>query len=893
MWSATHRATRARVAIKLLPSTSDAERAAVRHEVEAVARLRHRHVVAVHDAGEQGDLAWFAMELATGTLRDRPPATARALDTVLRSLLGALAHAHARGVLHRDLKPGNLLWSASGELLLADFGVARVRGRRDSMPTAGSAGWRAPEQADPDAELGPWTDLYAVGRMATTWADPSDEPLASWSAWLAHPDPSTRPRCAAEALLRLPSAVGAAARPVPASLTEVTRPAAAQPVSVSAAPAAPDLPVPETHLERAPLPDHLLRTSSRLLLGWRTPAVVGREREQDALWEALRRSADGPVAISVGGAEGCGRSFLASWLGHRAAEVGASTWWLRDAATPREQLEQALALTDVGRAARWLHRRGAPPAWIDRWQRGADDTLLADLLALEPGPRVVVADGAPTGWWERVRDTGTPALLVTVGGAGEPIDVGPLDDDATRRALAELLPLAPAFASDLVDRVAGRPGLARAWLQDLSDAGHLRRGDTGFLPTTWPRWSVPGDRLAPWRERLANVERLERDRAVVAALSRRGADPRWRQVCLETATGEEARRAAEQLPDEEAERRGRCWWWAGELDRAATDLATALDAAIAATAPYATVLAHAETLLTVLDAGPGPSHPRWRTTVRNHMHCRLRCGDLDGAEAEARAFLERSDLTPDDRGSTRSLLASAATFRGHLEEALAHLDAIPAEAVDRRHTWRGTRSYTLGRLGRFEEQAATCDVPDPTPDLLRMRASALLELGRVEEAELCLERAERDARGVEIAPVLQVRARLHARRGSYDLAWEAAHRAAQLAGGEVERLVPATDACVYALLDGRDDRARADAEPLLERARSICFSEMEAILSLVCWASARDPRAALGFARDALDGLQNEIVDVDGLERILALALERSSPELRAEVHERLGSVVP
>ncbi|MCA9489245.1 MAG: hypothetical protein KC621_04965, partial [Myxococcales bacterium] len=793
------------------------------------------------------------------------------------------------GVVHRDLKPGNLLWSMSGELLLADFGVARIRWRHDPVPTAGSAGWRAPEQSDPDAELGPWTDLFAVGRLVEAWADPADEALLHWASWLCRPDASARPRCAAEALTRLPSAQGAAARPMPVAHTEVTRPASApRSLAASMARAAPDLPVPASHAERAPLPDHLLRTSSRLLLGWRTPAVVGREREQDALWEALRRSTEGPVAVSIGGEEGCGRSLLASWLGHRAAEVGASTWWLGGAPTPRQQLEQALGLTDAPRVARWVHRRGGDAQLVARWEAGAEDALMADLLALEPGPRVVVADGAEVGWWDRVRASGTPALLVTVEGVGEPLEVGPLDDATTQRALAELLPLAPAFGADLVDRCAGRPGLARAWLQDLSDAGELERRTTGFLPVRWPRWRVPGDRLRAWRDRWAASAVDERRRAVADALTRRGSDPRWRQVCLEAATAEDARRAAEQLGDADAEHRGRCWWWAGDLKRAAEDLARALDAAIAATAPYATVLAHAETLLTVLDAGPGPAHPRWRATVRNHMHCRLRCGDLDGAEAEAHAFLERTDLTPNDRGSAISLLASAATFRGRLEEALAHLESIPADAVDRGYTWRGTRSYTLGRLGRFEEQAAICDVPDPTADLLRMRASALLELGRTEEAEQSLSRAEELARGVEVAPVLQVRARLHARRGRYDLAARDAHRAAELAGGDVERLVPATDACVYALLDGREDRARAEAEPLLERARSIRFSEMETLLSLVCWACAPDPRAAATFARDALDGLEGGAVDVEGLERLLALALARSTPALRDEARARL-----
>ena len=129
------------VALKLMafPAGSDAAelRARFRLEAQAAARLRHPGIVAVHDEGEGRDFAWIAMELVIGeTLRnalDRgPPGVAEALR-LTGELLAALGHAHDRGIVHRDVKPANILLEAGmqaglGEVRLADFGVALARG---------------------------------------------------------------------------------------------------------------------------------------------------------------------------------------------------------------------------------------------------------------------------------------------------------------------------------------------------------------------------------------------------------------------------------------------------------------------------------------------------------------------------------------------------------------------------------------------------------------------------------------------------------------------------------------------------------------------------------------------------------------------------------------------
>ncbi|HEV7556312.1 MAG TPA: serine/threonine-protein kinase [Kofleriaceae bacterium] len=122
------------VALKLiaLPTHAGARRLAslrVLREGRALARLRHPNVVAVHDVGEAGDHAYVAMELVDGsTLRDwanRPRSGADLLATVVAAGRG-LAAAHRAGLVHRDVKPDNILVSKTGEVRVTDFGLARL-----------------------------------------------------------------------------------------------------------------------------------------------------------------------------------------------------------------------------------------------------------------------------------------------------------------------------------------------------------------------------------------------------------------------------------------------------------------------------------------------------------------------------------------------------------------------------------------------------------------------------------------------------------------------------------------------------------------------------------------------------------------------------------------------
>ena len=182
-WGVVYRARDARldrdVALKLLrPGTRDPEALArFQLEIEALARLRHPNVVAVHGAGEHEGRTWVAMELVEGEplqarlARQGPLPAAEAL-AIARDLAAALAHAHEHGVLHRDVKPANVLLTAEGGVRLADFGSACVLETTQLTETGvilGTPLYMAPEQITGQRErLGPATDLYALGATLYT-----------------------------------------------------------------------------------------------------------------------------------------------------------------------------------------------------------------------------------------------------------------------------------------------------------------------------------------------------------------------------------------------------------------------------------------------------------------------------------------------------------------------------------------------------------------------------------------------------------------------------------------------------------------------------------------------------------------------------------------------------
>jgi serine/threonine protein kinase/Tfp pilus assembly protein PilF len=195
VYHAVHKATRRPVAIKVLRSGAFADAqgwARFEREVEILARLQHPNIVAIHDRGAVGQSAYLVMDFIAGQSLDRwlaaadAPAAAQAkiqnpkskIAATLRlfaRICDAVNAAHLRGVIHRDLKPGNIRIDAADEPHILDFGLAKLIADEpaDDAPSAaltitgqfvGSLPWASPEQAEGEADkLDVRTDVYSLG----------------------------------------------------------------------------------------------------------------------------------------------------------------------------------------------------------------------------------------------------------------------------------------------------------------------------------------------------------------------------------------------------------------------------------------------------------------------------------------------------------------------------------------------------------------------------------------------------------------------------------------------------------------------------------------------------------------------------------------------------------
>lgn len=167
------------VALKLLRCEAGPARARLGREVRALTRLSHPNVVKVHGAGEHEGAPYLLLDLVEGEsleehlARHGPMPLASAVRVAWRLAL-ALEHAHERGVLHRDVKPANVILLPDGSPVLTDFSLAKLLDTGTQLLTArgqrlGTLGFWPPEQASGQGELlGPAADVYALG--ATLWA---------------------------------------------------------------------------------------------------------------------------------------------------------------------------------------------------------------------------------------------------------------------------------------------------------------------------------------------------------------------------------------------------------------------------------------------------------------------------------------------------------------------------------------------------------------------------------------------------------------------------------------------------------------------------------------------------------------------------------------------------
>ncbi len=176
VYQARQTALKRLVALKMILSGSHAgaeQRDRFRAEAEVVARLKHPHIVEIHDIGELDGQPYFALEFVEGGSLERKlagaPLPAAQAAALVETLARAIHHAHQHGVVHRDLKPANVLLTADGQPKVTDFGLAKqldADGRTATGAVMGTPSYMAPEQAAGKVkELGPPCDIYALGAI--------------------------------------------------------------------------------------------------------------------------------------------------------------------------------------------------------------------------------------------------------------------------------------------------------------------------------------------------------------------------------------------------------------------------------------------------------------------------------------------------------------------------------------------------------------------------------------------------------------------------------------------------------------------------------------------------------------------------------------------------------
>ncbi len=371
-------------------------------EVRAVARMNHPNIIRVYDYGAISDevasssehwlspgCPYMVMELANSTLGrlDHSQLDWSHVHTILVYILDALAHSHARGLIHRDLKPDNILFLSDergSRLKLSDFGIAYgMDGKRGLLAEdeiiTGTPRYMAPEQIlGHIRDQGPWTDLYALGCLAY-WLVGTGPPFSADSideilrAHLTAPRPPLRPRIAvprgfdewtARLLARKPEQRFQRAADAAAALTEIAGQSPLEDMTLltnsgdadssemtffddpGTTCLIPRVITDESVPERAP--DNGTRAAVDIPKSWRhtiytddLPKMIGvgqslfelrelpllgRHQLRDILWDQLLDACyvRRPHLVLLDGPVGVGKTRLATWLGQHAHEVGAA-----------------------------------------------------------------------------------------------------------------------------------------------------------------------------------------------------------------------------------------------------------------------------------------------------------------------------------------------------------------------------------------------------------------------------------------------------------------------------------------------------------------------------------------------------------------------------------------
>ncbi|MFZ5478560.1 MAG: protein kinase domain-containing protein [Myxococcota bacterium] len=876
VWRAVHHAHGTPAAVKVLAPSSAG--ATFRAEVRAVAAVSHPSIVTVLDFGHVDGAAsvlsggrlvegspFLVMELAEGGTLERACGSLpwRHAREVLARLLDALAFAHARGVVHGDVKPANVLLATSAptDVRLADFGLAAARTAR-----AGTPAYMAPEQFVGGGRGGSLADLYAVGCLATALvageppfsredatayarahlyeAPPplpegaaAPEGFDAWRRRLLEKDPAARFACAADAAWALARLPDAAPEPGPRT-AHVHRPdsatlhlddvdAPARPTAAPPSPTpAPPAPVPADWRDGEPAWDGWRLSGAGLaLVGLRAIPMVGREAERDALWAALKavRAGDGARAVALVGPPGSGRSRLLAWLAERAEASGAAGSVRIAGGAPPPLLEALEPDADVPadpielarRLDAALARRAAGRAVVACVEHADDPEAFAALARRLEGTRSDV-----------------PVLLVLAADAAPPglaaVSLPPLGLDALVALGRDRLGLEAGLALELAERSAGSPQFVVQAVEAWARAGALVPGKLGYWLRPGVGAAIP-EGLAPvWRDAIARATAGlgARARGAVEAAAVLGVHvdaAEWREACAELGAP---------VPERLLER--------------------LLDCGVAASEPGGWRFTHGLAREAVLAA-------MGEHAAEVHAAC---------ARTLARAGAPDARLLPHLLGARR------------IAEAL----AVAAREADRLYAAGATDP-----LVALAERLAAASPPADDARWLRIRvyaAGARAELGAIAEAEQEAEAIARHALAVGLPGVaaegLRIRAVARALLGRWGDAASLAEEGRALAEAAGDRVAWAR--CHYTVGTAARGMGRQDeARRVLEEAREAFAGEPrgEALADFVLGLVAReggDAATALALLRRArarFDAIGNAIGSA-GCDNVLAeLALER------------------
>ena len=365
------------VALAIVVGTGDAARLRVEREAQVTGRLGdHPNVITVYDTGEHDGMPFLVLRaMEGGSLADALESRRPGIEELLRvgsQIAAGLAHAHANGVVHRDVKPDNVWLTSDGRAALGDFGIARRDGMQrltDEGVLLGTLRYLSPEQIRGD-EAGAACDLYALGvtlyelvtgRPPFTASDPREvltQHLTRDPVPPSHHEPAVPAaleRLILELLAKQPSQRPASAQAVARELARILD-ALDDDAPSAAAPARPGVALP-------PVLESLARHT-----------FVGRDDELAVLRARWRDVADGHDAVVVvSGEAGMGKTALAARFAQRVHADGAIVLFGQcdeHAVSPYGPIADAL---------RHLWRQSA-----ERWEGDALGRDLADLARIVP-----------------------------------------------------------------------------------------------------------------------------------------------------------------------------------------------------------------------------------------------------------------------------------------------------------------------------------------------------------------------------------------------------------------------------------------------------------------------------------------------------------------------------